>query len=67
LNFGALGAMEQDHVLATAATSMLVLRVDITILEQLMFKQVGPILFVLVEFIDAILERLAHVRVVLLM
>jgi hypothetical protein len=49
--------MAQEHVPVTAVTSMLVLRVVIIILEQLMLMRVGLIPSVLVEFIDAILER----------
>jgi len=62
LNSGVLVVMVLDLVHASVVTSTVALKVDITIQELLMFKQVGHILFVLLVFIVAALESVLHVR-----
>ena len=62
LKCGVLVVMVLDLVHASVVTSTVALKVDITIQELLMFKQVGHILFVLLVFIVAALESVLHVR-----
>jgi len=62
LNSGVLVVMVLDLVHVAVVTFTVVLKVDITIQELLMFKQVGHILFVLLVFIVAALESVLHVR-----
>ena len=62
MNSGVLVVMVLDLVHVAVVTFTVVLKVDITIQELLMFKQVGHILFVLLVFIVAALESVLHVR-----
>ena len=62
MNSGVLVVMVLDLVHVGVVTFTVALKVDITIQELLMFKQVGHILFVLLVFIVAALESVLHVR-----